>query len=341
MEESREPPGFRYDPLPPGAIRLLRIDPDGLALETVLLEDKPVFYAVSHCWGTAAPDCPLRVGNQTLMIRPDLGRGQGLPSWVPDWGSLRPGRTPMHTFLLLYLPSGPGSPELGYPDELRAAAELPAKIHPTEDEATLRVSGMRVDEVVDVAALLPGASDWVEFGKGLAIAITRACRACLPLLSAGSEAAWAEKLIRATTAGQGTVWNVEDMEYVQDGSSYLSTLLVPTSSTVGEPFRLPNGLIESLRELSVGGSSERYRTIATTVCFNRSFFTTAAGQMGIGPLGVRPGDTVSVILGGGVPFILRKYEGNDAWALIGEAYVTGYMDGEGVANFPEVIFDLR
>lgn len=286
-------------------------------------------------------------GSLALMADSGLGTSgmenqEGLPSWVPDWGGLRPRRSRlMHSFTALYFPAHRGSPALGYIDEFRAAAELGAKIHPTEDEATLRVSGMRVDEVVHVAALLPEASDWTEFSEGLATAMMRACQTCLPLLFAGGEAAWAEKLIRATTAGQGTYWHVGEMEYVQDGSSYLSSLLASTSSTAGEPFRPPNGLIESLRELSVGGSSERYRAIATTVCFNRSFFTTAAGQMGIGPLGVRPGDTVSVILGGGVPYILRKYEGSDAWALIGEAYVTGYMDGEGVAGFPEVIFDLR
>ena len=58
----------------------------------------------------------------------------------------------------------------------------------------------------------------------------------------------------------------------------------------------------------------------------RRFFTSLGGYMGIGPARMRPGDSLSVFLGGNVPWIVRQ-EGLE-FELIGECYVHGIMDGE-------------
>ena len=58
----------------------------------------------------------------------------------------------------------------------------------------------------------------------------------------------------------------------------------------------------------------------------RRFFTTLGGYMGIGPPGMRPGDSICVFLGGNVPWVVRQ-EGYE-YMLVGECYVHGIMDGE-------------
>jgi hypothetical protein len=48
--------------------------------------------------------------------------------------------------------------------------------------------------------------------------------------------------------------------------------------------------------------------------------------MGIRPTGTRPGDLISVIFGGGVPYVLWAQEG--AFLFVRESYIYGLMDGE-------------
>jgi hypothetical protein len=56
--------------------------------------------------------------------------------------------------------------------------------------------------------------------------------------------------------------------------------------------------------------------------------------MGIGPVGVRPGDEVWSLIGGHVPFVLcpSNHDNDTArgkyYKLVGESYVHGIMDGE-------------
>lgn len=53
--------------------------------------------------------------------------------------------------------------------------------------------------------------------------------------------------------------------------------------------------------------------------------------MGIGPLGMQPGDVVCVLYGGAFPFVLREVNwGNwpGIYTLVGEVYCDGIMEGE-------------
>ncbi|EME40240.1 hypothetical protein DOTSEDRAFT_74892 [Dothistroma septosporum NZE10] len=79
-------------------------------------------------------------------------------------------------------------------------------------------------------------------------------------------------------------------------------------------------------------------------CRHRCFFSTMDGQIGIGPIRSRPGDSVVVLQGGLFPFVLRgKQDGQSE--LIGYCYVHGVMDGEAVEKLDRgaveaAIFDL-
>jgi len=66
--------------------------------------------------------------------------------------------------------------------------------------------------------------------------------------------------------------------------------------------------------------------------FHRNFFITTDGHMGVGPLEMLPGDSVAILLGGNIPFCLREVPEapKGHYTLVGDTYVHGLMDGEGV-----------
>jgi hypothetical protein len=54
----------------------------------------------------------------------------------------------------------------------------------------------------------------------------------------------------------------------------------------------------------------------------------SGGFLGIGPHETEPGDLIFILLGAGVPYIMRRRGQEGKLRLIGEAYVHGIMDGE-------------
>jgi hypothetical protein len=77
------------------------------------------------------------------------------------------------------------------------------------------------------------------------------------------------------------------------------------------------------------------------VCQGRSFYITKEMVPGLGPLGTKPGDHVTVLLGCNRPMILRPTE-YGSYKVVGEAYYDGYMDGEALLgplpdSFKEVL----
>lgn len=62
------------------------------------------------------------------------------------------------------------------------------------------------------------------------------------------------------------------------------------------------------------------------VCQGRSCFTTTEGYIGLAPADTRARDVICVLLGSGVPMVLRLSE-EDKFSIIGECYCHGIMDG--------------
>ena len=61
-------------------------------------------------------------------------------------------------------------------------------------------------------------------------------------------------------------------------------------------------------------------------CDGRRIFLTANGYLGLGPKDLQHGDIVAILLGGQLPFILRRR--GQEFILIGECYAHGYLNGE-------------
>lgn len=85
------------------------------------------------------------------------------------------------------------------------------------------------------------------------------------------------------------------------------------------------------------------------VCYNRCFFSTSPGRIGVGPQTMQSGDLVAILYGSSVPFILRrstKYSMEATHEFVGDCYVHGIMDGEAVqahraAGMEDEWFNLR
>ena len=106
----------------------------------------------------------------------------------------------------------------------------------------------------------------------------------------------------------------------------------------------------SSRQVAMGFCSNMLASIGAAT-FRRRIFFTDTGFVGTGPAGIQRGDALYLLVGGRAPFILRKsgkckvplvssrrqlvtMERN-CYELIGDCYVHGLMDGEGMKPWKE------
>jgi hypothetical protein len=75
-----------------------------------------------------------------------------------------------------------------------------------------------------------------------------------------------------------------------------------------------------------GHPDDRVEALIRRSCETRTFAMTERGYPALVPERARVGDIVCVLLGGDVPFVLRRGEEN--YTIIGEAYIHGFMDGK-------------
>jgi Heterokaryon incompatibility protein (HET) len=67
------------------------------------------------------------------------------------------------------------------------------------------------------------------------------------------------------------------------------------------------------------------------VLLGRCLFVTSSGYLGLASEGVKAGDSVTLLMGGDVPFLLRRRSRKPThFRLVGEAYVHGIMYGEAI-----------
>ena len=91
-------------------------------------------------------------------------------------------------------------------------------------------------------------------------------------------------------------------------------------------------LINSKEAANLIDAADAWTAIARK---NSRFFMTSEGEPAVGPVNTQVGDTVALLQGGNVPYVLRRYteghergRGGSRYYFIGEAYVYGAMDGE-------------
>jgi hypothetical protein len=95
----------------------------------------------------------------------------------------------------------------------------------------------------------------------------------------------------------------------------------------------PNSQEASILLTTLTGGKARYDERAPTmrnIMRQRRLFVTKNGHVGIGPVNAQPHDIVFIISGCNFPITLRPRD--DKFAVVGEAYIHGYMNGEAVAR---------
>ncbi|KAK5087247.1 hypothetical protein LTR70_007385 [Exophiala xenobiotica] len=101
---------------------------------------------------------------------------------------------------------------------------------------------------------------------------------------------------------------------------------------------------ETERELQVGQlmkDIENARWLCGGQDTRRKFGVTGKGCIGIVPRKALVGDLICILYGSTVPMVLRKMPSYDSYQLVGEAYVHGIMDGEGLESAVKMRFNLR
>jgi Heterokaryon incompatibility protein (HET) len=94
---------------------------------------------------------------------------------------------------------------------------------------------------------------------------------------------------------------------------------------------MSDALLNSMKEIFFG-KGERVSRIGINglhpAVLQRRLILTKTGYLGVTSNHVEPGDLVTILEGGELPFVLRKITNH--FVLIGEAYIHGIMDGEAI-----------
>lgn len=295
-----------------------------------------------------------RTGSLALLTR---ARGSGttstvrqrrmdldLPSWCPDWSDFKAFNEGISISLSWVHDASISQPaRLGFPIHYAASSGLALVLDEgctdEDDPTALKVRGIRlglVSQVIpfDIKPVRDRDSDQ-HFSSQMARIVT----ATLSLLRGDEHLlSWTEKFIKATTAEQHSLGGRDWDQSWRDGLAYFHRLFTDSPELVSTCMQSTDGEdpMPFLRQHSSGGVAEHYETLVRNFGFDRAFFITSDGRMGIGPSSTRQGDTISVLLGGGVPYCIRRQDeagagiGDKYWLFVGESYVEGLLRGEAI-----------
>lgn len=250
------------------------------------------------------------------------------PSWLPDWSDFSVRGMELRRSLSWIDYSDVSKPaQLTYPKTYNASAGLAAQLHDCHDSEILRIGAFKVDRIAKAYCMNEDDVVNSEFIQRFASVILRICWMTAPLLVTDDLESWAEKLVRVSSADQPAIRGREPGQCLKDGMAYLLALVLGDK---GLRDVLPPSAVNQLLSASKDGDPEMYAAEARHFCFNRSFFVTSVGRMGIGPSDTRLDDVVAVLPGSGVPFVIRCREKAEGWLIVGESYVDGLMSGEAI-----------
>ncbi|KAF5595994.1 het-6-heterokaryon incompatibility [Fusarium pseudocircinatum] len=256
-----------------------------------------------------------------------------LPSWCPDWSDFKTYNEGISTSFSWIEYSNILKPaRFGFPKHYRAASGLelsfPCSGAKSDQSSVLRLGGFLVDQVAHVHRFSFDSPSHKQTSHSFDATMAPIIRLSLSLTPLNDGLTWMKQLIQTTTASQHYL-NGKDMDQsISDGAAWLRGFFQRQEDVLSLLIKHAgkDGVKSQIQEASTGGSQEDYLALVRNFCFDRAFVITADGRMGIGPSNTFPGDTVSVILGGGVPYIIRasgKY-----WNLVGESIIDGLMEGE-------------
>ena len=252
---------------------------------------------------------------------------EGLPSWVPDWATAR--RTiPIAGRMNYQLFHASGDSEHGYDVDQK-------------DDTRLVVKAGFVDTIANTTGIFDSPS--ISYDN--IIDENRDLKGCFELCVSLQEYPHTsvtvfDALWRSMVAGVGETGRTAAPEaFAEIFSVLLDAVTGKTPSLAGQSYtarqKRPEGkgkLTPShLGSRTAGATFRNVRTAMQNAMRNRRIGTTEKGFIGLFPGHCEKGDAVHIIGGCPVPYVMRAIS-EDAWEMIGECYVPGWMEGEALTE---------
>ncbi|KAI0406032.1 hypothetical protein F4802DRAFT_560462 [Xylaria palmicola] len=254
-----------------------------------------------------------------LSCRPDASKYSDVPSWVPDWTVARPQCL---------------SESRNRGVVFRAAGTLAEKIlvYPGADE--IAVQGCLVDDIVQASRSTSSPRElksyFAEVGK------------MVDSVSTGEHAAQQKWQVPVAGATHPTCAYAADLDLESSYRAFHKLLVKADHGQKASVSYLRNLTAETMSPVADTGDGEdggggakladkskNYTSLLDGTLTEWRFVVTGRGYCGVACNAVRPGDKVSILGGGAVPFILRESdERHGRYRLVGESYIQGFMVGQ-------------
>ncbi|KAH8892325.1 hypothetical protein GQ53DRAFT_864260 [Thozetella sp. PMI_491] len=283
----------------------------------------------------------LRAGSLDILTHcvfsPQPGTLVGLPSWVPDW--TRPGAVePFRIRGLLVSTAGSTKPQVTSIDETSGTIKLKGRLLDTVDsiDEVRQIAWEDADYIVKEQGFCipPERSIWQDELNRLRLKesteniMTNIAFPGHRCSREQYEAAWRTFMCNRTRenevpdAGYGHAWGHLMMYCPESSNEGLSKSCVSTE-TEKKDAEMEQRLVDKMLYTFIGAHGKW--------CYHRRFYRSMAGRYGWAVDGTKHGDVVALFYGCSYPFILRP-QGSNRYRIIGDCYIHGLMDGEGLGN---------
>jgi hypothetical protein len=279
------------------------------------------------------------LGFLTLVEDHRCRKIDGLPSWVPDLSSIPPERAGIGHNFVSYLP------RLREHSSRKLAEEIPYV-----DCDVLHCAGTRLGVITNISEPLEdfcaGRSAF-ETGASLILRsqpiypFSKERRedvlwqtligpeSTKPALKQSFGLFWLRKLVEiALRWRDGLDTFLETVPQIEELGRSVPDASFPTQDKIRRAFDSAKFKNATKLQGDIVRESGAFEAIFRPMCQSRRLFLTNRHQVGIGHCSVQDGDELWFLARGPTPFILRKVEGDeDAFFLIGHAYVHGFLEG--------------
>ncbi|KAG5788179.1 hypothetical protein H9Q69_012761 [Fusarium xylarioides] len=234
---------------------------------------------------------------------------RSVPSWVPSWHKCR-------SWTILPTNQNPG---------FQCSSGARMELHPEKKAGELVLKGVIIDRISTIRDHRDYWENFDENDKSLNNFLNQ---------SRWNRQSWRKCAMTLTCGGDGRAYPIDDeAAHLAD----LAALVLSASAhwvirdlialrDVIEPEGKEMTQGDYLNEIAECGNTRRYISAVKPMRDPYRLFKTSSADFGVGPVDMRIGDKLCVLLGAEVPFLLRPK--GDGYLVIGECYVYDLMHGE-------------
>jgi hypothetical protein len=251
-----------------------------------------------------------------LSIAPSASKPPGMPSWCPNFHAAALNAVPLPDRLKFPFHAGIGRHEIGKPE-----------VKFGYDPNTLMLRGFRLDKVDKIAKLEFSPSNSWEEEK-------------LPVGPQEKLALWDQQCL--AIAHSVFLCIPTDIPDAHVRTMLMDTMADEPQRSAYTNFRKYINDIDN--KYSAGFTASELAAVlrmkdAINAACPRAYFSTVGGRIGLGPRNLASGDTVCIVHGAKVPYVMRfKPSGGSSCEFLGDAYVDGVMYGEALKKGVQLEF---